>query len=289
MTILLNSLAAIAYAVAAALKLRAASSLHSTGEQIAESLTKSLSLVALLGWLFHTAALLMDFLGFAPGGARFGWSLAVSIMLWSVVAVYVSESGFFKRSQDSLMVPPAVWWSAAAVCLLVLVAPPTRVGAQGITSASLALFTGHWVLGLAAYGLFAAAVLHGLWLQRSEKALKRAMLSPQDAPAGRQGLPLLTLEKLMMRLVWAGFVLLTLSLLLGVVLGEQLSGKALKFDHKTIFSLLAWVVFAALLFAHHVFGLRGKRALRWLVTGVVLLLLGYAGSWFVKDVLLHRS
>ncbi len=289
MTILLNSLAAIAYAVAAALKLRATSTTNSTGVQIAESITKSLALVALLGWLFHTAALLMDFLGFAPGGARFGWSLAVSIMLWSVVAVYASESGFFKRSQDSLSVPPAVWWSAAAVCLLVLLAPPTRVGAQGITSASFALFTGHWVLGLAAYGLFAAAVLHGLWLQRSEKALHKAMLSPQDVPAGRQGLPLLTLEKLMMRLVWAGFVLLTLSLLLGVVLGEQLSGKALKLDHKTVLSLLSWVVFAGLLIAHHAFGVRGKRALRWLVLGSTLLVLGYAGSWFVKEVLLNRS
>jgi ABC-type uncharacterized transport system permease subunit len=284
MTILLNSLAAIAYAAAAALKQRTIAV-----NAVTENLTKALGLTALLGWFFHTTALLSDFLGFTPGGARFGWSMALSIMMWSVVAIYSSESRFFKRSEDSVRVPPQVWWAAVVVCVLVLVAPPTRVGAQGITSSAMALFTGHWVLGLSAYGLFAAAVLHGVWLQRSERALQQARLSPTDTPAGRQGLPLLTLEKLMMRLVWAGFILLTLSLLLGVVLGEQLSGRALKFDHKTVFSILAWGVFAVMLFVHHYSGLRGRRAVKWLYSGTGLLVLAYAGSWFVKEVLLGRS
>jgi ABC-type uncharacterized transport system permease subunit len=284
MTILLNSLAALAYAAAAALKQRTL-----VLNEVTENLTKALGLTALLGWLFHTTALLSDFLGFTPGGARFGGSLALSIMMWSVVGVYSSESQFFKRSQDSTRVPPQVWWIAMAVCVLVLVWPPSRIGTQGINSSAAALFTGHWVLGLSAYGLFAAAVLHGVWLQRSERALQHASLSPADAPAGRQGLPLLTLEKLMMRLVWAGFILLTLSLLLGVVLGEQLSGKALKFDHKTVFSILAWAVFAVMLFVHHYSGLRGRRAVQWLYSGTGLLVLAYAGSWFVKEVLLGRS
>jgi ABC-type uncharacterized transport system permease subunit len=280
MTILLNSLAALAYALAAALRQRSSGAASDVSR-----LVKALAASAFLAWVFHTAALLMDFLGFAPGGARFGWSLAVSIMMWSVVAIYASGH-FFRRGKDIVIVPSHVWWGAAAVCVLVLVAPPTRVGSQGATSTALALFTGHWVLGLAAYGLFAAAVLHGLWLQRSERVLHQAMLSPAQAPAGRQGLPLLTLERLMMRLVWAGFILLTLSLLLGVVLGEQLSGRALRFDHKTVFSTLAWAVFAGLLIAHHGFGVRGRRAVQWLLFGSVLLLLAYVGSWFVKDVFL---
>lgn len=287
MTILLNSLAAIAYAVAAALKQTQSrtSAVQSAGIKRAQWI----GLAALIAWGLHTAALLSDFLGFTPSGARFGWSLALSIMMWSIVAIYALEGNFFKRGADSVSAPASVWWAALAMCVLVLVAPPSRVAAQDMASTAKMLFTGHWVLGLAAYGLFAAAVLHGLWLRSSETALHHANVSPTDVPAGRQGLPLLTLEKLMMRLVWAGFIFLTASELLGVVLGEQLSGKALRFDHKTVLSTLSWFVFAGLLVAHHFFGVRGRRAVKWLMVGSVLLLLGYAGSWFVKEVLLGRA
>jgi ABC-type uncharacterized transport system permease subunit len=59
--------------------------------------------------------------------------------------------------------------------------------------------------------------------------------------------------------------------------------------HKTVFSLLAWGVFAALLVGRRRQGWRGQRATRWLYAGALLLLLAYAGSRFVFEVLLGRS
>ena len=62
-----------------------------------------------------------------------------------------------------------------------------------------------------------------------------------------------------------------------------------RWDHKTVFSLLGWAVFAALLIGRQWQGWRGRLATRWLYVGAALLLLAYAGSRFVFEVLLIRA
>jgi ABC-type uncharacterized transport system permease subunit len=77
-------------------------------------------------------------------------------------------------------------------------------------------------------------------------------------------------------------VLLTATLLVGWWFAPW------QWTHKTVFSLLAWIVFAALLAGRRVFGWRGPLATRWLYAGAGLLLLAYVGSRFVFEVVLHR-
>jgi ABC-type uncharacterized transport system permease subunit len=62
-----------------------------------------------------------------------------------------------------------------------------------------------------------------------------------------------------------------------------------RWDHKSVFSLLGWAVFTALLLGRHLRGWRGRRATRWLYAGATLLLLAYVGSRFVFEVLLGRG
>ena len=97
-------------------------------------------------------------------------------------------------------------------------------------------------------------------------------------------MPLLQLERLTFRFVEAGFVVLSAALLLGVLTTPQW-----RWDHKTIFSLLGWGVFAALLAGRKLQGWRGRRATRWLYAGAALLLLAYAGSRLVMGVMLGRA
>jgi ABC-type uncharacterized transport system permease subunit len=108
---------------------------------------------------------------------------------------------------------------------------------------------------------------------------------PHSASArGPMGLPLLRLERLTFRFVEAGFAVLTLALVLGALTTVQW-----RWDHKTVFSLLGWAVFAALLAGRQWQGWRGRRATRWLYVGAVLLLLAYVGSRFVFEVVLGRT
>jgi ABC-type uncharacterized transport system permease subunit len=145
----------------------------------------------------------------------------------------------------------------------------------------------HWALGVASYGLFAAAVLHAWIMTRNERRMRLAV----DTTSG---MPLLVLERLTFRFVLAGFVLLSATLLAGTFFGEQLygslaAGSGWRWDHKTVFSLLAWLTIAVLLIGRYRFGWRGRKAVRVLYAGAGLLLLAYVGSRFVLEVLLERS
>ena len=105
------------------------------------------------------------------------------------------------------------------------------------------------------------------------------------------GLPLLTLERLTFRFVAAGFALLTATLVAGALFGDTLYGQGpghWRWDHKTLFALLSWLTFAVLLMGRSRWGWRGRRAVRVLYIGAGLLLLSYAGSRFVLEVLLGR-
>jgi ABC-type uncharacterized transport system permease subunit len=133
--------------------------------------------------------------------------------------------------------------------------------------------------------MFAAAVVHAALMTSAEIEIRKGN-------ENQSGLPLLTLERLMFRFVLIGFILLTFTLIAGFVFGEELYGAAgvhWKWDHKTVFSVLSWLSFGALLVGRHQFGWRGRRAVRVLYAGAAFLLFAYAGSRFVLEVILGRS
>jgi ABC-type uncharacterized transport system permease subunit len=246
------------YAVCAALR----------GERLGMFLRAAL----LVAWLAHGAAIVADTTGFgsADSGARFGFAMALSATAWLVIAVYAIESRFVPMvsAQRSLAL-----FGVAAVALAWLF--PAEIRSQSMSRwAPL-----HWVLGIASYGLFGAAVLHAALLNRAERQL-RGKTTAIPPP----GVPLLRLERLTFRFVTAGFVVLSAALLLGAWFASPW-----RWDHKTVLSLLGWIVFAGLLTGRHAFGWRGPRATRWLYAGAVMLLLAYVGSRFVFEVLLHRT
>src|SRR4029079_15060118 len=96
-------------------------------------------------------------------------------------------------------------------------------------------------------------------------------------------------ENLLFRIIWAGFILLTLTLVSGVVFSEELFGRAAQFNHKTVFGVLSWIVFALLLGGRFIYGWRGRIAVRWTLAGFLMLVLAYVGSKFVLEVILGRT
>jgi len=99
----------------------------------------------------------------------------------------------------------------------------------------------------------------------------------------------LALERLMFQFVAAGFLFLSATLVAGVGFAEVLYGNGWRWDHKTVFSVLAWISLATLLTARWRLGWRGKRAARLLYVSAGLLVMGYVGTRFVLEALLHRG
>jgi ABC-type uncharacterized transport system permease subunit len=224
----------------------------------------------LAAWLLHAATLVWALLGETP---RFGFAPALSVTAWLVLTVYAVERQMFPQLRARWAL--AALGAAAVVLALVFPGTPLHVAASPWLSL-------HWALGVAAYGLFAAAAVHAWLLQRVEHSIRNAA-EPQA------GLPLLTLERLTFRFASAGFVLLSATLVAGIFFSEILYGRAWRWDHKTVFSVLSWIAFAALLLGRMRFGLRGRRAVNFIYVGSLLLLLAYVGSRFVMEVVLRRA
>lgn len=142
----------------------------------------------------------------------------------------------------------------------------------------------HIGVALVAYSFFIVAALQALLLMSLEKRLHGG----QPLPVGDSLPPLLTLERFLFRLIVVAFVLLTLTVASGILFSEELFHRPFRVTYKVVFSFLAWGVFAGLLFGRNRYGWRGRTALRWIVTGSAMLLIAYAGSKFVLEVLLGR-
>jgi len=231
-------------------------------------------------WLVHGAALWMDLI--APGTVRFGFALMISLALWVSVTAYWFENRNFALDGLRRLVMPC----ACAAAFLPVIFPGSVLQLQGRAP----IFGWHIVVAILAYSTLTIAAFHAVLM-----ALQESRLHTRNAQAGwfsgaLDQLPaLLTMEKLLFRLIWIGFVLLSLTVLSGLVFSEQLFGTALKWDHKSVFALLSWILFAALLAGRRWRGWRGKTALRFTLAGFATLVLAYVGSHFVLEVILKRT
>ena len=213
---------------------------------------------------------------FGAGGMRFSFSFALSLMLWLAVLIYWLES--FRSRMDGLQ--PMVLPLAALCSVLPVAFPQVHV----LAHANAWGFKLHFLAAMLAYSLFTLSALHAVFMGFVERKLHHRELNKHLASLP----PILTMEALLFRMVVIAFSLLTIALGSGLMFSEAIFGKALVLDHKTLFAFASWGIFAALLVGRHVYGWRGRIALRWTLTGFLLLLLAYIGSRFVSEVLLGR-
>ena len=208
---------------------------------------------------------------------RFGFGHALSVMLWLAVLSYWVESLFMEL--EGMQAPIL---ALAAVCVPL---PALFPGFASPAYTHSTEFRLHLALAMIAYGMFTIAALHALLMTLMERRLHGGALAGPLAALP----PLLTMELLLFRVILAGFVFLTLTLVTGIVFSETLFGRAMKFDHKTVFAVVSWFIFAALLTGRYFYGWRGRIALRWTLAGFIALLLAYVGSRFVLEVILRRG
>ncbi|MBS0307726.1 MAG: cytochrome c biogenesis protein CcsA [Proteobacteria bacterium] len=241
---------------------------------------KTITTVTLVGWLLHGMALGTDVL--LPASLRLGFAVMLSATLWISVAAYLLENRNFALDGLRILVLPC----AAVAVLLPLLFPGSVVSLEGKS----VFFSWHVAIAMLAYSTLTIAAFHAVLMTLQESRLHAAGATKGLLAAALDRLPaLLTMERLLFRLIGFGFVLLTLTVLSGIVFSEQLFGTAVKWNHKTIFTMLSWILFGVLLLGRVWRGWRGKTALRFTLSGFVTLLLAYVGSRFVLEVVLHRG
>jgi len=140
----------------------------------------------------------------------------------------------------------------------------------------------HIILSITAYSLLSLAALQAILIAIQNRQLHN------KRPGGfiRALPPLQTMETLLFQMIAIGFILQTLSLVSGFLYVDNLFAQHLV--HKTVLSLIAWCIFAALLWGRWRHGWRGRIAIRWTMWGFVSLLLAYLGSKLVLELILGR-
>jgi len=135
----------------------------------------------------------------------------------------------------------------------------------------------HVLVSILAYSLLGLAASMSILLSLQNKMLHN------HHPGGlmKKLPPLQVMEKLLFDFILAGFIGLTLALLSGFVFLEDLFAQHLV--HKTVLSIIAWLVFAILLIGRFTIGWRGRTAIRWTLSGFASLMLAYFGSKFVLE------
>lgn len=209
------------------------------------------------------------------------WRTGFSTTLWVTIAVTMAVfAGLAALSRHAwrltpLLAPYMVLLGAVAIVWQHAPMRPLTPGGEGWIGV-------HIAFSVLTYALVTLAAIAALAAFLQERALK----SKSPSALSRRLPALAECEFLEVRLLIAGEIVLALGLLTGTAVNYRETGAFLVFDHKTLFTIAAFVVIAALLWAHFKSGVRGRGAARVVLLAYLLLTLGYPGVKFVTDVLM---
>lgn len=214
------------------------------------------------------------FLIITPSGYDLGFYTIATLFSWTMVALTLI--GSLKRPLDNLLV--LLLPLAIISILFATLAPSTFQFHEFSTGVG-----AHILLAILAYSTITIAALQALLLAFQNHQLKdrHSLRFIQRLP------PLQTMETLLFEILWCGLALLSLVIASGLIFMNDLYTQHL--THKLALSVVAWLIFAILLWGRHRLGWRGLTAIRWTLTGFVFLVLAYFGSKFVLELILNRA
>ncbi len=223
-----------------------------------------------LALTMHATALVA---GFQAADGRLGLALALSLLTWQTALLLT----LLWRVQTLRPLRASLYALASigAVCGIL----PTHTGAEAPHSWKIVL---HAALSIFAAGLLTLAAAQAVALT----LLTRVLHKPEQLARALKMPSLQASEEWLFQLIGAGFFVLSLALLSGLIFVDDLFAQHLA--HKTIISITAWAIFAALLLGKRRWGWRGRRAIRWALSGYGVLLLAYFGSKLVLEQILGR-
>lgn len=204
-----------------------------------------------------------------------GFTNAASLSAWIVTAIFLVTALIRPAYELGAVILPV---SGLAVLAAWIWPPglPDTVQSTGLTI--------HLLISLVAYGFLALAVVQSVVMSLQEHRLR----VHREASILSKLPPLETMEQLLFQFIGIGFLLLSLGLVSGFWFSVEELGEVFVFNHHTVLSLAAWVIFGSLLVGHFRFGWRGRTATRWTISGFVVLMLAYFGWKFVLEILLDR-
>lgn len=204
-----------------------------------------------------------------------GFFIAFALVSW-LVSIQILISSLYRplQSLGVLMFP------LTGVAIVVASLIP---GSALIYKIGNGYIQGHIMLSVIAYSLIMLSALQAIALAYQDHAIR------SHHPGGfiRFLPPLHDMETLLFQMLGFGFIFLSTALLSGFFFLEDVFAQQLV--HKTVLSIIGWVILAVLLFGRYRFGWRGKIAVRWTLSAFVFIMLAYFGSKMVIEFFLTSN
>ncbi len=264
-TLLITILAVLCYFGAAGLLWRRLS--RGAGKQLPSKLPPII--LGFIGAGLHAGILYSNI--FTLAGINFGFFHALSLIFWLIVLLLLVTA--VSKPVENLGI--AILPLAGGAILLEYFIPSVHFLPADERHLEIHIF-----LSVIAFSMLNIAAVQAVLLAIQDQHLH------DKRPGGFIRLlpPLQTMETLLFQMIGLGFILQTLSLLTGFLYLDDLFAQHLA--HKTVLSIVAWLVFAILLWGRWRFGWRGKTAIRWTLWGFISLALAYLGSKLVLEIFL---
>jgi len=191
---------------------------------------------------------------------------ALSFFSWCIIAVFIIVQGKHHVGGMGIVVAPisAILSVIATACESPDLPVKHEIGGYWLIVHGILSFAGEAVLALA----FAAGLLYLIQESRIKKKV---------GSFGR-GLPSLeALDELNYRCLGLGFPLLTGGIITGSIWASDLWGSYWSWDPKETWSLVTWLIYAALLHQRLNVGWRGKRAAIMAILGFLFVIVTFIG------------
>ena len=228
--------------------------------------------VMLVGLGLHTVQLILGFLalGHIPAVSL---SQSFSFFAWAVVAGYLAIN--LKTNVKVL----GSFAAPAALLLMILAYTGPDAAPQPISAFKSIWLTVHVITAFLGDGILAVAALAGamyLLLEREIKSKRQGWLYARLPSLG-------TVDNLQQTALVLGFLLLTVGMLTGAVYAQMTSGTYWRWDPKETWSLIAWLVYAALLHQRLTVGWRGRKAAWVCLIAFAALLFTFLGASLIQE------
>ena len=208
-------------------------------------------------------------------GVDLSFANSTLLLSWIIVLIYLLLNSKSKyRGLEIFTLIPAL--------IIVLVFPLIQTDHQSIQHYSLPASI-HIIIAMLGYGLLTFGSIFSLFLLLFEKSLHAETKSSSMISSSE---PLLDVESKLFQIYWIGFIFLTFTLFSSLFFSNFLFGQSLDWNHKTIFTILAWLSYALVLFGRFQFGWRGKKSIIISLLAFAFLILAYLGTKFVVEIVL---
>lgn len=211
---------------------------------------------------------------FTPEGLDFGFFKMATLFSWTIAVIVLLSS--LRKPLENLFL---ALFPLAVVSIILSVSLSSDYTPQSTWSGGEVT---HILLAVVATSIITIAAVQAVFLAYQNHQLKHHHLG-----FVRRMPPLQTMESLLFQILWIGLLMLSAVIVSGFIFMDDMFAQDLA--HKTILSIVAWVVFAVLLWGRHQLGWRGNTAIRWTLAGFFFLVLAYFGSKFVLELILHRA